>query len=204
MNTFNAFSTATLMFLVGSQAASAAVVFPQFELVQRPGDAGVVLSDTDNDGTADTFSIDGTAIVILLSAGSSLDISDEDFILTASIVPGGSANLRSVGPGTFNVGSLLQGSFSLGALQLLDFSSPSSATSFSGDVSYTGGLLQGSLTGGRIEGQYTATGDPSLLVAHSGALGTAKLGPLSPIPVPAAGWLLLSALTPVLVRSKRS
>lgn len=144
--------------------ANAAIVFPALDIQDKTTDLGATLTSTN-------FNIDATAFTIVTGADP-IDISDESFTLTST----GGSGLFS---GTFTVGgSLLTGSFT--DLTVLDFGGGNGQ--FLGDIFYSGGSLQGSLTGGRLEGTFT------------GSDVIAKLGKVSVVPVPAAVWLFGSGL----------
>jgi len=132
------------------------------------GDTGVTFTST-------IFDIDATVFTIVTDSAP-IDIDDVDFSLTSTgFVLGGMGTFS----GSFIVGGgLLTGTFT--DLMVLDFGGGDGT--FGGDVVYTGGSLQGALTGGRIEGGFSALGMAS------------KLGQVSVVPVPAAVWLFGSGL----------
>ena len=150
--------------------SSADIIKPALDIQDFAGDSGVTLTGT-------TFDIDSTVFTIV-TGGDAIDINDEDFMLTST---GSISMLSSMGSfsGSFTVGGgLLTGTF----VDLTVFDFGTGDGTFGGDVIYTGGSLQGALTGGRIEGAYSTLG-----VA-------AKLGEVTVVPVPAAVWLFGSGL----------
>ncbi len=148
--------------------SNAEIIKPALDIQDFAGDSGVTL-------TGMTFDIDSTVFTIVTD-GAPIDIDDVDFMLTSVGSFLGSTGIFS---GSFTVGGgLLTGTFS--DLTVLDFGGGEGT--FGGDVIYTGGSLQGSLTGGRIEGGF------------SGYAAVAKLGEVSVVPVPAAVWLFGSGL----------
>jgi len=159
--------------------ASANVVRPALEIQLFAGDTGAVLTDHGTDGFA--FDVDATVIGIVTNdIAHPIDIPDQVFTLHAT---------QNIGPslggitfsGTFNVaGGLLAGSFNnLGIIM-----SSTQDLSFSADLAYTSGSLMGNFQGGRIEGGQNAAGTQL----------SAKLGPVTVVPVPAAVWLFGSGL----------
>ena len=161
-----------------SGGSYAAVLLPAIDIQQMNGDAGVTLFSFD-------FKIDATAFTIV-TGGDPIDIADEAFILTSRGLIDGGSGLFS---GTFTVGSLLLGEFKNLAVKV---PGPGPGGSFSGDVTYTGGSLMGSLSIGRLEGDFTGA---DLLLT--------KLGPVTAIPVPAAVWLFGSGLISLIGITRR-
>ena len=157
--------------------AHAAVARPALDIQNLTGDAGASL-------TASDFNIDATAFTIV-TTGAPIDIPDQMFTLdsTSGSFNGASGSFG----GIFSVdGGLLSGAYT----DLLVFVNPvTQQTQFLGDVTYTGGSLAGSLTGGRIEG------------VLSGRDVVAKLGPV--VPVPAAVWLFGSGLIGLVALARR-
>ena len=156
--------------LMLSAGANADVMRPALDIQDFAGDAGFNLTNT-------SLSIEATAFTIVTN-GAPIDIPDTTFTLTSAT---GSFNpVAGVGTfsGTISVGSLLSASFS----NIQVFSLGAGFYTYAGDVTYTGGDLQGNLTSGRIEGSAV------------GASVAAKLGPVSAVPVPAAAWLFGTGL----------
>ena len=154
--------------------SNAAIVFPALDIQDFGDDAGVSLTST-------TLDIDATVLVIILDEFSNINnIADQTFTLTATgsssvfdeATPIGTLTfIEGLFDGTFTVGGgLLEGSFTG-----LVISGLASQPKIEGDVTYTGGSLQGSLVGGRIE------------LVTAGTLVSGKLGAV--VPVPAAIWL---------------
>lgn len=156
-----------------SGTSTAAIVMPALDIQDFGADTGIDL-------TATAFNIDATAFTIV-TTGDPIDIADVPFILQSSGVYEYDA-ATSTGSGSFSgsftVGTLLTGTFT--SLGLGSFSATDGQ--FFADVVYTGGSLQGNLTGGRIEGSFDSTGM------------VAKLGNVAVVPVPAAAWLFGSGL----------
>lgn len=156
--------------------SNAAIAFPALDIqdITGNGDTGVTL-------TSSTLKIDSTVFTIILDSASHYqNITDQNFSLNAT--PNTSGTDYS---GSFTVaGGLLSGSFSN-----LVYNAPSTAfgTQIAGDISadltYTGGSMQGSLQGGRLE-----------LAVDSSNHIAGKLGQVNVVPVPAALWLFGSGL----------
>jgi hypothetical protein len=173
MNNFLRVIVAAILVFPGM--VSAAVVLPALDIQDLSGDAGVSL-------TATTFDIDATAFSIV-TGGTPIDIDDESFTLNSTGTFDGSIGSFA---GTFTVsGGLLTGTFT----DLSVFSLGVSDGQFLGDVTYTGGSLQGGLDGGRIEGGYSGT-------SIAGKLGAV-------VPVPAAVWLFGSGLLGLIGLARR-
>ena len=163
--------------LLAGGTAHAAVSFPQLDIQNYSGDAGYA-----DDGTS--VSIQATAFELLTAPGEPTGLEDELFSLAASI---------ATGSGTFTTGTLLSASFENFLIMELE---PGLGI-FSADLIYTGGSLMGDLTGGRLEGAFSFNDGTGITDV------TAKVGPVSPVPVPAALWLFGSGLL-WLVRTGRS
>jgi len=149
--------------------SNADVVLPALDIQNLGGDLGVTL-----DGTS--FTIDATAFTIITS-GVPIDITDVPFVLTGT---GSFDGFTGSFSGSFSIGSLLSGTFA--SLDLLSFM-PGQGQ-FGADLVYTGGSLQGGLTGGRIEGVFSSNFTDVV----------AKVGQVAVVPVPAAAWLFGSGL----------
>lgn len=186
-------------------AGAATVPYPYIDVVQQGSDAGVSAT-----GSTPTVTMQGTAISIIDGPGSVTSLATPAmFTLTATY----SAALTAADgqPDTFdytdgvitigNAGSapLLTATFSDLVMQsagtsLLDYVIASSP------LTYTGGSLAGSLSGGEIVGSftvtganaYTASGAADLSQGYTGANLTAKVGAV--VPLPAGAWLLLSGI----------
>jgi len=152
-----------MMVLITGVSHANMVVLPALDIQDLTGDAGVTLSST-------TFDIDATAFAIVTN-GSTIAIPDEIFTLTATVNTSGL--FSGLFTGSFTVGTLLSGTFDNLDVSTFDFF---------GDVTYTGGSLQGNLTTGFIDGVF------------SGSSMVAKLGEVAVVPVPAAAWLFGSGL----------
>jgi hypothetical protein len=160
--------------LVFPGMVSATVLLPALDIQNLAGDTGVSL-------TATTFDIDATAFSIV-TGGTPIDIADESFTLTAT---GTFAGPIGSFAGSFVVGGgLLTGTFD----NLSVVSLSGSNGQFLGDVTYTGGSLQGTLLGGRIEGVY------------SGADMAGKLGAV--VPAPVGIWLFGSGLLGIILQAR--
>lgn len=159
--------------------SNAAVLMPQLEIGIIGDDAGANIII---DGAGATFSFDATATHIITDS-SVIDITDQVFTLNASTAAfTDGANGGGYFDGSFSVGigdgQLLAGTFSN---LMVGYLSNGTTIKFNGDLTYTPGSggLQGSLTGGAIDGSsVTAT----------------KLGAVTVVPVPAAAWLFGSGL----------
>ena len=173
MKIFKFISYVTLAASVAlSGVANADVINPKLD-IQDLGD------DTGASVTATTFDIDATAFAIITD-GTTIDIADQAFALTST------GSFDSVGVGLFSgsfdiTGGLLSGTFT--NLEVFDLGL--GFYDFAGDVTYTGGSLAGSLSGGRFEGiiDNSFAGD-SIVIGKLGAV----------VPVPAAVWLFASGL----------
>lgn len=162
--------------------SNAEIIFPALDIQKFGADTGLTMTDVGT--TSTTLDIDATVIAIILdSIGTFDDIADQPFTLTAT----GSSTLTSMGSFTF-ISGLFDGSFAVGAggsllsgtFSGLEISGLDTQPLISGNVSYTGGTLQGNLTGGRLE------------LATAGSSVAGKLGAV--VPVPAAVWLFGSGL----------
>jgi hypothetical protein len=163
------------MLISGTSIAD--VVLPALDIQDLAGDAGASITGT-------SFSIDATAFTIV-TTGDPIDISDEIFQLTSTSgsFVGGFGSFA----GTFSAGGLLSGTF--GNLTIIGLGG--SDGQFMGDVTYTGGSLQGGLTSGSISGTY------------AGSSVIAKLGAVTVVPVPAAAWLFGSGLIGLVAVARR-
>jgi hypothetical protein len=165
--------------LFGSATVSATTTFPALEL-----------NPVNVTGSASGLTMTGLAPFVLSDATTTLFdlVPDLSFDLTSD----------ASGAGTLLVdgGAALSASFSNLSIVYTGFGT----ASWYADLTYTGGSLAGSLTGGRVEGGFSGiTGftDPtdiglSLLGQTFSGAGNAKLGAV--VPVPAAVWLFGSGL----------
>ncbi|MDH5612112.1 MAG: VPLPA-CTERM sorting domain-containing protein [Gammaproteobacteria bacterium] len=162
--------------------ANAAVVRPALDIQLFSGDAGAWLTETSS-GAFD-FDIDATAFAIVFDdITANIDIPNQSFTLHGTYDAGANAFY-----GSFNVaGGLLSGSFNDLTVAVLS----SGSIDFSANLSYDAGSLSTGLTGGRLEG----IGNISNL--------SAKLGPVSVVPVPAAVWLFGSGLIALVGLARR-
>jgi len=160
-------------------ANSATISFPALDIQNSGSDTGLTVTST-------TLAIDATVFQIILDdqnlSTSVQNISDVAFTLTATgssstVTPSGAPFpfIDGTYHGNFTIGSLLSGTFTD-----LTITGPASQPNISAAVTYTGGSLQGTLTGGQLE----------LASVGSGVAG--KLGAV--VPVPAAAWLFGSGL----------
>jgi len=162
------FALVAVVALTVGGTAHAAVQFPQLDIHNLSSDAGYA-----DDGTS--VSIEATAFELLTAPGAPAGLDDELFSLAATI---------ATGSGTFTIGVLLSASFENFLIVELE---PGIGT-FSADLTYTGGSLKGNLPGGRLEGAFSFNDGTGITDV------TAKVGPVSPVPVPAAFWLFGSGL----------
>jgi len=153
--------------------SNAAIAFPALDIqdITGNGDTGVTL-------TSSTLKIDSTVFTIILDSSSNFhNIPDQNFSLNAT--PNTSGTDYS---GSFTVaGGLLSGSFSN-----LVYNAPDPTFGIgdiSADLTYTGGSMQGSRQGGRLE-----------FAVDSSNHIAGKLGQVNVVPVPAALWLFGSGL----------
>ncbi len=164
--------------LVCTSGAYAAVAEPQLDV-----QGGSVASD----GT--TLSISAQVIAII-TGGTPNPIPSEAFSLSATL---------ATGAGSLTAGTLLSATFSNFMLVDMGFG----FGTFSADLSYTGGSLQGGLTSGRIEGAISnAIPGVSNTVPFTADTVTAKVGPVV-VPVPAAVWLFGSGLIGLVSLARR-
>lgn len=163
--------------------ANAAVVRPALDIQLFSGDGGAWLTETSS-GAPNFFDIDATAFAILFDdPASSIDIPNQSFTLHGTYDDSVDAFY-----GSFNIaGNLLSGTFNDLTVAVLS----SGTIDFAANLIYDGGSLSTGLTGGRIEG----IGSTSNL--------SAKLGPVTVVPVPAAVWLFGSGLIALVGFAKR-
>lgn len=159
-----------VMLIPSISNADVVVELPALDIQNLGGDLGVTL-----DGTS--FTINATAFAIVTGGGASIDITDVPFVLTGA---GSFDGFIGSFDGTFSVGSLLSGTFT--GLNLLSFM-PGQGQ-FDANLVYTGGSLQGGLSGGTILGVF----DDNFTDV------VAKVGQVAVVPVPAAAWLFGSGL----------
>ena len=137
------------------------------------------------------------------SANDYTDDSDATFTIQAG-VPAGIPTVSEWGVAAMTLlvltaGTLLSATFSNFTLVDLGFG----FGTFSADLSYTGGSLQGGLTSGRIEGAISnAIPGVSNTVPFTADTVTAKVGPVV-VPVPAAVWLFGSGLIGLVSLARR-
>lgn len=170
--------------------ANSAVLKPQLDIQTLGSDTGVANS-------GGTLTIDATAIAIITNS-TSVDIPDTPFFLTADYSSSSGSDYF------FNNGSLTVGSLLTAEFANLTVTSLGGGTGvFSADLIYTGGDLQGNLTGGRIEGAFFNATSDDFSMDFSAADALAKVGAV--VPVPMAVWLLgsgLFALSGLAIRRK--
>ncbi|MGB5474150.1 MAG: hypothetical protein WBQ78_11790 [Gammaproteobacteria bacterium] len=168
--------SAALM-LFGSAGVSAITTFPALEL--------------------NPVSVTGTASGVSMTGLAPFTLSDPTTVLV-DLIPDLSFTLISNGSGAGSLqvagGSALQADF---ANLTITYSSLLQTAFWNADLTYTGGSLAGSLTGGRVEGAFgglTGFGDGLSLLGQdfSASGGIAKVGAV--VPVPPAVWLFGSGL----------
>lgn len=189
---------AVLIFLVlasFSMVSLAAVEAPYLELEFLPGDNRVTLTTA----AIKTLTLEGQVTAIFTDNTTFTDIPDEPFSLTttiASSIPDGSGNYLHIATGgTLNVdnGNLLSANLTNISL----FSTTFNQHIFSADLIYTGGsLIPNGVNSGRIEGNFTGplATLSTAYISNGTELINAKVGAISPVPIPAAIWLFGSAL----------
>jgi len=174
---------AALMLVLAPAVASADVVKPYLAVDNLAGDTGVAKSGS-------LLTMDGTAFT-LITTGAPIDIADEPFALAATFVSDDGFGSYTFGSGTLNIGTLLAATFSSLTVESLGFG----VGNFFADLTYTGGSMKGSYTNGRVEGSFFgATTDNFSGNFTAADLTAVAVGQVQPVPVPAAGWLLGSAL----------
>jgi len=169
---------------------SAAVVTPYLNIQTLTGDTGIVSS-------GGNLVMDATAISIATGSGL-LDIVDQDFLLTATY--SGSSCDGMMGKGKNCVYSFANGTLSIGSLFTAEVNNLTleqlcsmGTGSFSADLIYTGGSLQGSLTDGLIEGNFSNATSTDFSRDFSANSMMAEVGPVV-VPLPAAFWLFSAGL----------
>lgn len=174
--------------MAGSAQAGApapAPQYPRLDIQAFSGDGGVTITG------GESIFVDATVFAIITDvAGNSVPLTPEDFTLTGTLVPNGGGGTTYAG--TLDAGSYLSASFS--DLTLIDFGSGLSGEIFGG-LTYTGGSLQGGLSGGDILLTFNNF-TPDFPVAAG------KLGPVV-VPVPAAVWLFGSGLIALVSVARR-
>ena len=171
-------------------AAQAAVDYPRFDVQSVAGvDSAITAAGT-------SLTIDATVIALILNAESDFVTLDGDFALSAQYAYADNAYRYHYSNGTLRVGEI--GSELLTAVfsDLVVTASPSGNGTFAADLIYTGGSLFTDAVDatGRGEG---AVGGLSTYLLADGFTSSAvvmKIGDVSPVPVPAAVWLLGSGL----------
>jgi hypothetical protein len=162
--------------LFAATSASAAIVFPALEL--------------------NPVTVSGTASGITMTGVAPYTLSDNATILT-DLNPDLTFSLTSdaAGAGTLQIdgGSALSATFS----NLSIVHSFGGGVSWNADLTYTGGSLTGSMTGGRVEGGFAGVsgftmGQSLLGQDFSASGGIAKIGAV--VPIPPAVWLFGSGL----------
>lgn len=157
---------------------AAIIELPVLDIQAIGGDAGASVTTT-------SFSLEATAFTIITDADP-IDISDEIFTLTStsgSYDPTADSGYGlGLFSGTFSVGGgLLSGTFS--NLEVFGISLGNDTDfDFDAILSFDSGSLKGGFTTGLLDGTIT------------GSKVIAKLGTISPVPVPAAVWLFGSGL----------
>lgn len=152
------------------------ITFPALEVNITSGDAGLSL-------TATTLTIDATITGILDEFNNFTDIADQTFTLTSTGTHSSSTPPGAPGPivnGTFDGTFIVGGGLLSGTFTGMSFSGLATQPTLNGAINYTGGSLQGGLSGGVL----------NLSTAGSHVIG--KLGAV--VPVPAAAWLFGSGL----------
>lgn len=186
-------------------AGAATVPYPYIDVVQQGSDAGVSAT-----GSTPTMTMQGTAISIIDGPGSVTSLATPaTFTLTATYsaaltAADGQPNTYDYTDGIITIGNA--GSAPLLTATFSDLVMQSAGTSLfdyviaSSPLTYTGGSLAGSLSGGEIVGSftvtganaYTASGAADLSQGYTGDNLTAKVGAV--VPLPAGAWLLLSGI----------
>jgi hypothetical protein len=198
------FSAAVGCFGALGVATAATVPYPYIDVVQQGTDSGISTT-----GSIPVVTMQGTAISLINGPGSVTSLSPTaTFTLTATYSAAltaldGQPSTYDYGNGVITIGSA--GSTPLLTATFSDLVMQSSGTSLfeyaiaSGPLTYTGGSLAGSVTGGEIVGSFTVTnastnafGAADLSQDYSGSNLTAKVGAV--VPLPAAAWLMLSGL----------
>lgn len=184
---------------------AATVPYPYIDVVQQGTNAGVAAA-----GSTPTVTMQGTAISIINGPGSVTSLATPaTFTLTATYsaaltAADGQPNTYDYTNGDITIGNA--GSAPLLTATFSDLVMQSAGTSLfnyviaSSPLTYTGGSLTGSLSGGEIVGSftvtganaYTASGAADLSQDYTGNNLTAKVGAV--VPLPASAWLLLSAI----------
>ena len=175
-----------------SPLANATVVLPALDISMFGGDTGV-----SSDGT--TLTMDATAFSIF-TGGAPIDIPDVDFTLSATYSSFDGGITYTFINGTLSAGTLLSASFR--SMDILSIGG--GFGNFNADLTYTGGSMLGSFTGGRIEGQFdtASSGDFSTAFNASGVI--AKVGEVAVVPVPAAVWLFASGMLGLVSVARRN
>jgi hypothetical protein len=186
-------------------AGAATVPYPYIDIVQQGGDAGVNAT-----GSTPTVTMQGTAISIINGPGNSTSLAPTaTFTLSATYsaaltVADGQPNTYDYTNGVITIGN--GGSAPLLTATFSDLVMQSAGTSLfnyviaSTPLTYTGGSLAGSLSGGEIVGSftvtganaYTSSGAANLSQDYAGNNLTAKVGAV--VPLPASAWLLISGI----------
>ncbi len=169
---------------------SAAPVTSHLDIQTLTGDTGMVSS-------GGNLIMDATAISIATGSGL-LDIVDQDFLLTATysgsscdgMMGGGKNCTYSFTDGTLSIGSLFTAEVNNLTLEQL---CSMGTGSFSADLIYTAGSLQGSLASGLITGNFSGATSTDFSRDFSANFMTAEISPVV-VPLPAAFWLFSAGL----------
>ena len=179
----------TICLSLASISSQAAVTLPMLDVQTLGGDAGIIWDNS-------SLYLDASAIAIITNTDP-IDIVDTEAVLAASYVS--TAGIQSTfDDGTLEIGTLLNATFD--NLTIINFGNGSGQ--FFADLTYTNGDLVQGLGSGRIEG---ALSNIELIAdTWSADVVIAKVGEITPVPLPAGLVLMLSGFVGLLPFRKRS
>lgn len=159
-------------------AANASVEFPMLNINTLGSDSGA-------SSVSGSMTMDASAISILTSASTSVDIVNTPLLLSADYAGTTGTGEYLFNNGMLTIGSLLTATFD----NLTIYGLPNNMANFQADLMYTGGDLTGNVTLGRIEGLLAGTTSSDFSVDFSANTIIATIGPVV-VPLPGAIWLL--------------